>query len=168
MLCALKTVKHGNCYKLHLKYTANVFIERKNRLTILYSQDCDAINWAELKAELIQDEFHNNRTTEQLRTSFANSFISVFAIEDKRCIGTARALSDEVCNSYVVDVWTQSAFRGRGIASRMMQIIYDAVPGQHIYLQTDDAVAFYEKLGYQKQPEGLFKISGEWLNHKRR
>jgi ribosomal protein S18 acetylase RimI-like enzyme len=153
---------------LRVKYTANDRLKRKTHLTILYSQDCGVVDWAELKDDLIQDEFHNNRSTAQLKTSFANSFIGVFAMDDNRCIGTARALSDGICNCYVVDVWTQSEYRSQGIASRMMKIIIDAVPGQHVYLQTDDAVAFYEKLGFQRQPEGLFRISGQWLNHKRR
>lgn len=162
------TDEDGNCYKLPVKYTANDRHKRKTHLTILYSQDCEIVDWSALKNDLILDEFHNNRSIAQLKASSANSFISVFAMDGKRCVGTARALSDEVCNCYVVDVWTQSKYRSQGIASRMMQMIIDAVPGQHVYLQTDDAVAFYEKLGFQRQPEGLFIISGEWLNHTRR
>jgi hypothetical protein len=44
-------------------------------------------------------------------------------------------------------------------------MIIDAVPGQHIYLQTDDAQDFYATLGFSRQPDGMFRISGEWLNH---
>lgn len=134
-------------------------------MTLVYSQNCDSIDWSALRGDLIQDDFHNNRTTEQLRASFDNSFVSIFALDGKRCIGTARALSDQVCNCYVVDVWTQSSYRKRGIANRMMRMIIDAVPGQHIYLQTDDAQLFYEKLGFAVQPDGMFRISGQWLNN---
>jgi ribosomal protein S18 acetylase RimI-like enzyme len=141
---------------------------RINTLTIVFSPNNDAIDWPALRTDLINDDFHNNRTTAELERSFRNSFVCTYALEDLRCIGTARALSDGVCNCYVVDVWTQSAFRHRGIASRLMQMIIDAVPGQHIYLQTDDAQGFYEKLGFQHQPDGMFRISGQWLNHTRR
>ena len=51
----------------------------------------------------------------------------------------ARLLSDGVCNAYLVDVWTHSAYRRRGIASTLIRMLADAVPGQHIGLQTDDA-----------------------------
>jgi len=134
-------------------------------MTLVYSQNCDIIDWSALGDELIQDDFHNNRTTEQLQASFNNSFICVFVHDGNRCVATARALSDQICNCYVVDVWTQSAYRKRGIASCMMQMIIDAVPGQHIYLQTDDAQLFYEKLGFTVQPDGMFRISGEWLQN---
>jgi len=137
-------------------------------MTLVYSQNCDIVDWSALRDDLILDDFHNNRTTEQLQTSFDNSFICIFFLDGNRCIATARALSDEICNCYVVDVWTQSAYRKRGIAQRMMQMIIDAVPGQHIYLQTDDAQLFYEKLGFAVQPDGMFRISGEWLNDTRR
>jgi ribosomal protein S18 acetylase RimI-like enzyme len=137
-------------------------------MTLVYSQNCDIVDWAALRDDLIQDDFHNNRTTEQLQISFNNSFICIFVLDSNRCVATARALSDEICNCYVVDVWTQSAYRKRGVANRMMQMIIDAVPGQHIYLQTDDAQLFYEKLGFAVQPDGMFRISGEWLNNTRR
>lgn len=134
-------------------------------MTLVYSQNCDIIDWSALRDDLIQDDFHNNRTTDQLRTSFANSFICVFVRDGDRCVATARALSDQICNCYVVDVWTHSEYRNRGIASRMMKMIIDAVPGQHIYLQTDDAQLFYKKLGFAVQPDGMFRISGEWLHN---
>ena len=137
-------------------------------MTIVFSPNSDAIDWSALRNDLINDDFHNNRTTTELERSFRNSFVCAYAIEDSRCIGTARALSDGVCNCYVVDVWTQSAFRKHGIASRLMQMIIDAVPGQHIYLQTDDAQEFYKKLGFEYQPDGMFLISGQWLNPTRR
>jgi GNAT superfamily N-acetyltransferase len=136
-----------------------------NELTIVYSLNSDAVDWSRLRQDLIADEFHNDRSASQLETSFKNSFVCAYAFNNSRCIGTARALSDEVCNCYVVDVWTQSRYRKQGIGRRMMQMIIDAVPGQHIYLQTDDAQDFYATLGFSRQPDGMFRISGEWLNH---
>jgi ribosomal protein S18 acetylase RimI-like enzyme len=48
-------------------------------------------------------------------------------------------LSDGVCNAYVVDIWTHSAFRRQGIAHRLMSLLEDKLEGQHVYLFTDDA-----------------------------
>ena len=77
----------------------------------------------------------------------------------------ARLLSDGVCNAYAIDVWTHSAYRRRGIASTLMRMLADAVPGQHIGLQTDDAQDFYRSLGYRPQPEFWSTVSGRWLDN---
>jgi hypothetical protein len=43
-----------------------------------------------------------------------------------------------------------------------------AVPGQHVYLQTDDAVGCYEELGFVEQPKGMRYIVGEYLQNETR
>lgn len=137
-------------------------------MNIAYTSDHERIDWQTLRRDLIDDDFHNGRTAKQLRLSFRNSQVVVYALDDGRCIGTARALSDGVCNAYVVDVWTASTHRHRGIASEMMNRVIDACPGQHIYLFTDDAVPFYTQLGFVERPVGLEIVSGAWLqNHTR-
>ena len=49
-----------------------------------------------------------------------------------------------------------------------MQMLIDAVPGQHVYLQTDDAVGFYERMGFVEQPKGMMLISGDYLDNDTR
>ncbi|MBI3243318.1 MAG: GNAT family N-acetyltransferase [Chloroflexi bacterium] len=131
--------------------------------TVVYKENLDSVDWTEMKATLLQDNFDNGRNPEQLRRSFENSAITCIAYADARIIGTVRALSDGVCNAYIVDVWTLSAYRHQGIASKMMQIVFDKLPGQHVYLFTDDAVEFYKKLGFKDQGIGLGKVVGQWL-----
>ena len=73
-----------------------------------------------------------------LRRSFENSQHVAFARDGSRVVGMARMLSDGVCNAYVVDVWTHSAYRRR----HRVDAHADARrrrAGQHIGLQTDDA-----------------------------
>ncbi len=137
-------------------------------MAINYTSDPAVVDWEALKQDLINDDFHNNRTTGQLQLSFENSQVQVYAMDGYRCIGTARALSDQVGNAYVIDVWTLSDFRGQGIATEMMNTLIDACPGQHIYLQTDDAVPFYRGLGFSDQPTGMSMISGEYLQNETR
>jgi len=132
---------------------------------IVYQTTMDGIDWAQLKADLLADDFDNGRTPDELRRSGENSAVNVFARLNGRVIGTARALSDGVGNAYVVDVWTHSNYRRRGIASRMMALLAERLPGQHIYLFTDSAEGFYRKLGYRRQGVGLSMVSGQWLNH---
>ncbi len=130
-----------------------------------YRSDLEGVDWQALKRDLVADDFHNGRTTAQLRLSFENSAFVAMGHDVDRCIVTGRLLSDLVGNAYVVDVWTQSAYRRQGIARRIMQMLIDNVPGQHIYLQTDDVVEFYEKMGFVEQPKGMMFIVGEYLNN---
>ena len=48
----------------------------------------------------------------------------------------------------------------------MMRLLIDAVPGQHIGLQTDDAQALYESVGFRPQPEFWSLVSGRWLDNE--
>ena len=131
---------------------------------IVYQTTTDGIDWTQLKADLHADNFDNGRTPDELRRSSENSAVNVFARLDGRVIGTARALSDGVGNAYVVDVWTHSNYRRRGVASQMMTLLAERLPGQHIYLFTDSAEDFYRQLGYRRQGVGLIMVSGQWLN----
>ena len=126
----------------------------------------DGIDWARAKADLAADDFDNGRSPDALRRSFERSQHVAIARDGDRVVGMARLLSDGVCNAYVVDVWTHSAYRRRGIATEMMRRLVEAVPGQHIGLQTDDAQALYRRLGFRPQPEFLSLVSGRWLDNE--
>lgn len=117
------------------------------------------------KADLAADDFDNGRGPDALRRSFEQSRHIAFAWDGDRLVGMARLLSDGVCNAYLVDVWTASSHRRRGIATTMMRRLIDAVPGQHVGLQTDDAQALYESLGFRQQPEFWSLVSGTWLDN---
>ncbi|MGF1478051.1 MAG: GNAT family N-acetyltransferase [Cyanophyceae cyanobacterium] len=129
----------------------------------MYKTNLEQVDWVEMKNTLSQDQFDNGRSPEQLKASFENSYATCIVYSEGRIIGTARALSDGVCNAYIVDVWTFSPFRHQGIASTMMQTLLNRLKGQHVYLFTDDTVDFYKKLGFVEQPVGLGQVIGTWL-----
>ncbi len=129
----------------------------------LYKTELENVDWREMKSTLAADQFDNGRTLSQLRESFENSYAAVIAYANEHIIGTARVLSDGVCNAYIVDVWTLTKYRRRGVASTMMKMLLAKLEGQHVYLFTDDAVDLYEKLGFEPQPIGLGKVVGKWL-----
>ena len=134
-------------------------------MQIHYSSELEGIDWEALTVRLHADDFDNGRTPEQLRRSFENSHVCCFAWDDGQVIGKARLLSDAVCNAYLVDVWTYSPFRRRGIASEMLRRLLERVPGQHVYLQADDDnLSFYAHLGFRPQPTGLSRVVGRWLD----
>jgi len=135
-------------------------------VAVTFDTTLEGIDWERAKADLAADRFDNGRTADALRRSFEQSQHVAFARDGHRVVGMARMLSDGVCNAYVVDVWTQSAYRRQGIASTLMRMLADAVPGQHIGLQTDDQQAFYAALGYEPQPEFWSIVSGRWLDNE--
>ena len=134
-------------------------------MTVRVDSALDGIDWEAARADLIADDFDNGRSPEALRRSFEQSQHVAIARDGDRVVGMARLLSDGVCNAYLVDVWTASSHRRRGIATRMVRLLTDAVPGQHIGLQTDDAQALYESVGFRRQPEFWSLVSGIWLDN---
>ncbi len=125
----------------------------------------EGIDWAQAKADLAADDFDNGRSPEALRRSFERSQHVAIARDGGRVVGMARLLSDGVCNAYLLDVWTRSTHRRRGIASALVRRLIAAVPGQHVGLQTDEAQALYRSLGFSPQPEFLSLVSGRWLEN---
>lgn len=132
-------------------------------MALTFKLDLENVNWEEIKDKVAEDRFDNGRTPEQLQASFENSFATCIAYDSERIIGKARALSDGVSNAYILDVWTYSPYRSRGIASQMMQKLFKHLSGQHVYLFTDEAVEFYENLGFKQQSVGMGKVVGKWL-----
>jgi ribosomal protein S18 acetylase RimI-like enzyme len=130
---------------------------------IEYRMSTEAIDWAEMKSVLVADNFDNDRTPEQYRQSFENSYAVCIALDEGRLIGTARVLSDGVCNAYIVDVWTLSAYRRQGIARTMIERLLERLPGQHVYLFTDDQQEFYRRIGFTARGAGMERVVGEWL-----
>ena len=76
----------------------------------------------------------------------------------------SRALSDGVCNAYVVDVWTLSPYRRQGVAKRMMEILDEGLAGQHVHLFSE-LPEVYERMGYARQDVSLSKEIGKWLQN---
>jgi ribosomal protein S18 acetylase RimI-like enzyme len=137
---------------------------------ISYRTDLEGIDWQQVKERNAEDDFDNGRTAGQMDLSFKNSAVVCIAHADGGVIGTVRALSDWVCNAYIVDVWTYSPYRRQGIARRMMEIVTEKLQGQHVYLFTDDAQSFYESIQMERTDKrtGYQKVIGEWLQNDSR
>jgi ribosomal protein S18 acetylase RimI-like enzyme len=132
---------------------------------VAFDSSLEGIDWAQVKTDLAADRFDNGRSSEALRRSFERSEHVAFARDGGRVVGMARLLSDGVSNAYLLDVWTQSSYRRQGVGSRLVELLAEQVPGQHIGLQTDDAKAFYDSLGFEPQPEFWSRVSGRWLDN---
>jgi ribosomal protein S18 acetylase RimI-like enzyme len=134
---------------------------------IHYTDSIEGIDWEAVKRVLEEDDFDNGRSPAQYELSARNSAVNLFAWarsnDGDRLVGTVRVLSDGVCNAYMVDVWTHTAFRRKGIARKMIDLATGKLPGQHLYLFTDDQVEFYEAIGFRPRGVGLEKPIGRWL-----
>ncbi len=126
------------------------------------------VDWTILKDDLGRDNFDNGRTADELRLSFERSHATVTVWCDRRVVGTARVLSDGVCNAYIVDVWTQSSYRRQGIGTAMVRALLETVPGQHVALLTDKRSDLYSSLGFVGDDGGMSLVAGSWLNRAAR
>ena len=133
-------------------------------MTVRVDGSLEGIDWVQAKADLAADDFDNGRTAEALRRSFEQSQHVAFARDGDRVVGMARLLSDGVCNAYLLDVWTASAYRRRGIASAMIRHLLEQVPGQHVGLQSESP-GLYASLGFKPQPEFWSIVVGTWLDN---
>jgi predicted GNAT family acetyltransferase len=134
-------------------------------MTVRFGESLEGIDWDQVKTDLAADAFDNGRSARALHTSFAQSQHVAMARDGARVVAMARLLSDGVCNAYLLDVWTLSAYRRQGIGSRLVRQLMDRVPGQHIGLQTDEAESFYAALGFRDQPRFMSAIAGLWLGN---
>lgn len=130
---------------------------------VAYREDCEGVDWALLKRDLAADDFDNGRTPAELERSFRASARAVFARDGDRIVGKARALSDGVCNAYVVDMWTHSAYRRQGIGRAMLERLVAPLDGQHVYLFSDDRADFYAASGFVPRGTGMERVIGPWL-----
>jgi GNAT superfamily N-acetyltransferase len=136
-------------------------------MVIAYTTSSDGVDWIALKTDVAADHFDNGRTPAQMERSFRASYRCVYARAGGRVVGTGRVLSDGVCNAYIVDMWTQSAHRRRGIGRRMLEVLCEGLEGQHVYLFTDDCEAFYTACGFVPRGAGMQRVVGTWLRNSR-
>jgi GNAT superfamily N-acetyltransferase len=130
---------------------------------IVFSSSMDGVDWAALKRALAADQFDNGRTPQEYRRSHENSHAVIFGRCNGEFVANGRILSDGVCNAYLVDIWTASPHRRRGIGREVVTRLLAAVPGQHTALFTDDMQAFYATLGFRRQRGGMSQVIGSWL-----
>ncbi len=136
-------------------------------MMVQFKRELDGVDRGEMKATISEDKFDTGRTELQYKKSFENSFTTCIAYIDGKIIGTARELSDGMGNAYVVDVWTLSEHRRKGVARKMMALLIDDLHGQHVYLQTDDdTLEFYVALGFKERPRGMEIVVGDYLKAK--
>ena len=126
--------------------------------------DLEGIDWEALDLALTADRFNNGRSPAELRRSFENSYATAVVGRGAAVEATGRLLADGVCNAWLVDVWTSSSRRRRGIGSAIVRRLLERVPGHHVALFTDERTDFYARLGFEEERTGMSLVAGTWLN----
>lgn len=86
---------------------------------------------------------------------FAHSTAVCGAYRGAEQVGVARVVSDTVRFAYVADVFVDPAWRGRGIARRMVRHLMDLpllAACESWYLLTQDAQGVYAGIGFAPYP----------------
>ena len=132
---------------------------------IRFAEHSDNLDWAQIKADLAADDFDNGRSPHRLARSFEDSHSACYALDGERCVGMARLLADGVCNAYLIDVWTFTPYRRRGIASEIIRRLLRGVPGHHVLLITEGSPDLYLSLGFEPEKQtAMSRIVGTWLS----
>jgi ribosomal protein S18 acetylase RimI-like enzyme len=92
------------------------------------------------------------RERELVVRTVAGSARVVGLYRDREQIGFARAVSDGVTLAYLADVYVLAAYRGQGLGFELVrEIVENSFGGVRWMLNTADAQALYEKLGFSEE-----------------
>ena len=96
----------------------------------------------------------STRTREEVEKSIDNS-ICFGVYRDKKQIGFARVITDNVVFSYLLDVFIDPKEQGKKYGEELLKYIYNHRDLKNVnkhYLHTKDAQKFYTKLGFNEYP----------------
>ena len=109
------------------------------------------------------------RTMEEVQTTIDASFCFGIYLDDQQ-IGFARVVTDYVVFAYLMDVFIDEKYRGKGYASVLIDAMMKEPQLQQVKiwrLATSDAHFLYEKFGFKPlaTPEKMMEkvISNMWL-----
>jgi GNAT superfamily N-acetyltransferase len=92
------------------------------------------------------------RTREDLERQLAASWrvVACYEAASGQMVGFARALSDGVGLAYLGDVFVLHGHRGRGLGTRLVEVMIEEGPGAGFrwLLHTADAHGLYERFGF--------------------
>ena len=112
----------------------------------------DVIDLHQTHALISQTYWARHRPRDKVEKLIRHSTcFSLFREEE--LVGFVRVLSDFVSTSWVADMVIKETYRGHGLGSWMMECVMSHPEFLHTQfaLQTKDAHAFYEKLGFARR-----------------
>ena len=98
----------------------------------------------------------HDRTRDQVRRALEHSRPVISAWEGKRMVGFTRVISDLTYRATIWDVIVRPSHQGRGVGKLMIERVLehpDLRTVTNFVLLTKDQHAFYERLGFRKEPD---------------
>ena len=98
----------------------------------------------------------HDRTRDQVRRALEHSRPVISAWEGERMVGFTRVISDLTYRATIWDVIVLPSHQGRGVGKLMIERVLehpDLRTVTNFVLLTKDQHAFYERLGFRKEPD---------------
>ena len=126
----------------------------------------EPINPEELYGLLQQTDWANDRSPLDIQQMLDRSHFTLGVWDEDRLIAFSRVITDDIYRAVIDDVVVDSAYRGRGIGSQMLEKLL--VRMQHIeviMLDCDPPLRdFYGKFGFQPKSEAAMKLDNRRLD----
>lgn len=136
----------------------NYFMEK---IEITTSKEKLDVNF--ITAFISNSYWAKGRTVDEMKICINNSLNFGVYINQKQ-IGYARVVTDYFQFAYIMDLFIDEAYRGRGIANELMSYILNCDTLKNIKvwrLSTSDAHNLYKKFGFRKlaNPEKMMELT---------
>ena len=106
------------------------------------------------------------RSREHVLKSMENSICFGLFTDSGKQIGFARLVTDYVVFAWIMDLFIDASYKGRGLGKKLVNHIVELPYLQHVNgigLRTEDAHGLYEKFGFQKIAD-----AENWMLRKKR
>jgi len=140
----------------------------KTYLDYQITDDIRRMNFVRIQSWLTNTYWVPGITLDEVEKSGRNSSLVVGALgPDKTQVGYLRVVSDKFRFAYLMDVYTESTHRKKGLATAMIRFAFDHPDFQTIQtwlLATRDSQPVYEPLGFKplEHPERWMAITRAW------
>jgi len=122
--------------------------------------DTTGINWVVL-AELFERAPLGKRDPEQLRRAFEKSYLTCFAFDRKKLVGSGRMISDGEYYANIYDVVVLPEYQGKGVGRKIMDALLEKQKLEFILLtSTVGKEPFYRKLGFRHHKTAMAMYRG--------
>ena len=99
-----------------------------------------------------------NRMEKELSNPNLTSYCHIAAYEENELIGFIDCVSNGVTDAYIQDLMVRPEYQGKGIGTKLMNMMIDYLKGNHIYMISvlfDESLkSFYEKFGFYTMLSG--------------
>jgi len=120
--------------------------------SIVFSKDKSQLNIDFIHSYLTQSYWAKGRTKEEVQFTIDNSICFGMYLEGEQ-IGFARVITDKLVFAYLMDVFIDDKYQGKGYGHQLMQAVLNDEELKNVkrwLLITLDAQEFYAKSGFHK------------------